>query len=188
MSDVTTAPAAAGEQQQAQPAGNPMRAIRIAKVVINIGVGASGERLEKAVRLLEQLSGQKPSVRNAKSTIRGFGIHRGEPIAAMVTMRGRRALDLLNRLLDSRGRRIDARSFDGRGNVSFGIREHIDIPGIKYDPEIGIFGMDVSVSLERSGYRVARRRRARSSIGRSQIVGRDDAVEFFRSQLGVEVV
>ncbi|MDP7981608.1 MAG: 50S ribosomal protein L5 [Conexivisphaerales archaeon] len=169
------------------PVGNPMRTVRIAKVVLNIGVGASGERLEKAVKLLENMSGQTPSVRNAKSTIRGFGIHRGEPIAAMVTLRGRKALELLNRLLDARGRRILERSFDNRGNVSFGIKEHIDIPGMKYDPEIGIFGMDVSVSLERPGYRVARRRRARSSVGKDHVVSREDAINFFRTQLNVEV-
>ncbi len=176
------------EVQQEAPRENPMRAIRIGKVVLNIGVGTSGERLEKAARLLELMTGQKPSIRRARRTIRGFGIHRGEPIAAMVTLRGKKALELLNRLLDSRGRRIPERSFDSRGNVSFGIKEHIDIPGMKYDPEIGIFGMDVSVTLERPGYRVARRRRARSSIGKRHLVTREEAINFFRTQLNVEVV
>ncbi len=175
------------EAPAAQAPENPMRRIKVGKVVINIGVGTSGERLEKAVRLLRQLTGQEPSIRRARKTIRGFGIHRGEPIAAVVTLRGRRALELLNRLLDARGRRIPERSFDALGNVSFGIKEHIDIPGMKYDPEIGIFGMDVSVSLERPGYRVARRRRARSSVGRRHLVTREEAIEFFRTQLGVEV-
>ncbi|MGC8555850.1 MAG: 50S ribosomal protein L5 [Conexivisphaera sp.] len=175
------------QPEQPAPAENPMRAIRLDKVVLNIGVGTSGERLEKASRLLEQLTGQSPSVRTARKTIRGFGIHRGEPIAVVVTLRGRRALELLNRLLDARGRVIPERSFDERGNVSFGIREHIDIPGVKYDPEIGIFGMDVSVSLRRPGYRVALRRRARSSIGKRHVVSRDEAINFFRTQLNVEV-
>ncbi|MFP3292845.1 MAG: 50S ribosomal protein L5 [Nitrososphaeria archaeon] len=183
-------PVASAEVQQAEAPRpeNPMRTVRIEKVVLHIGVGTSGERLEKAARLLEQLSGQKPSIRKAKKTIKGFGIHRGEPIAAMVTLRGRKALEMLNRLLDARGRRIPESSFDGRGNVSFGIKEHIDIPGVKYDPEIGIFGMDVSVALSRPGYRVARRRRARSYVGRDHVVSREDAINFFRTQLNVEVV
>lgn len=166
---------------------NPMRRIKIGKVVINIGVGASGERLEKAVKLLERLTGQKPSIRKAKKTIKGFGIHRGEPIAAVATLRGRKAEELLDKLLEARDRRIPAKSFDELGNLSFGIKEHIDIPGVKYDPEIGIFGMDVSVTLERPGYRVARRRRARSSIGKNHYVTRDEAIQFFREKLNVEV-
>ncbi len=166
---------------------NPARRIKLGKIVINIGVGSSGERLEKAVKLLEQLTGQEPSIRKSRRTVKGFGTRKGEPIAAVVTLRGERAIQLLDRLLEARGRRIPERSFDGTGNVSFGIKEHIDIPGVKYDPEIGIFGMDVSVTLERSGYRVARRKRARSTVGRDHIVKREDAIEFFRGQFNVEV-
>ncbi len=169
-------------------ASNKMLEPRIAKVVVNIGVGSSGERLEKAAKLLEQLTGQKPSLRRAKRTIREFGVRRGEPIAVMVTLRGSRAYEFLNRVLTAVGGRIKYSSFDDYGNVSLGIKEHIVLPGMKYDPDIGIFGMDVTVKLERPGYRVMRRRRCRSRIPRRHRVSRDEAVAFFITRLGVKVV
>lgn len=169
-------------------ASNKMLEPRVAKVVINMGVGASGERLEKAAKLLEQLAGQKPSLRRAKRTIKEFNIKKGEPIAVAVTLRGSKALEFLDKALAAIGRRIKYSSFDDYGNVSFGIREHIVLPGAKYDPDIGIFGMDVTVKLERPGYRVMRRRRCRSSIPRRHRVSREEAAVFFMTKLGVKVV
>jgi len=133
---------------------NVMRNIRIGKVVINIGVGKSGEPIERATKVLEEITGQKPSSRLARDTIRDFGIHKGEPIAVMVTLRKNRAVEVLKKLLAAKNNQVKASSFDNFGNVSFGIREHIDIPGIRYNPEIGIWGMDVAIVLERPGYRV----------------------------------
>lgn len=167
---------------------NRMLEPRIAKVVVNIGVGTSGERLEKAARLLEQLTGQKPSYRRAKRTIKEFNIKRGEPIAVVVTLRGARATSFLERALAAVGRRIKYSSFDDYGNVSFGIREHIMLPGAKYDPEVGIFGMDVTVKLERPGYRVMRRRRCRSTVPRRHRVSKVEAAVFFMTRLGVKVI
>ncbi|MEM1622540.1 MAG: 50S ribosomal protein L5 [Sulfolobales archaeon] len=161
---------------------------RVAKVVVNIGVGASGEKLEKAAKLLEQLTGQKPSLRRAKRTIKEFNIKKGEPIAVAVTLRGPRALEFLNRALAAIGRRIKYSSFDDYGNVSFGIKEHIMLPGAKYDPNIGIFGMDVTVKLERPGYRVMRRRRCRSSVPKRHRVSKEEAAVFFVTKLGVKVI
>jgi len=166
---------------------NPMREPRIGKVVVNITVGASGEPLNKAMTILEQLTGQRPCMRRAKRTIRTFGIRKNEPIACMVTLRGERAEAFLRRALEAVGNRISPRSFDGNGNFAFGIKEHIDIPGTRYDPNLGIVGMDVMVSVERPGYRVARRRRARAKVGRSHRVTREEAVEFIRNRFGTEV-
>ncbi len=140
---------------------NPMLKPRIAKVVINIGVGSAGERLQKAARVLEMLTGQKPVYRKAKRTIRDFGIYRGENIAVMVTLRREKAIEFLKKAFEAVGWKLKASSFDRFGNVSFGIEEHISIPGVKYDPEIGIFGMDIAIAIERPGYRITRRRRCR---------------------------
>jgi large subunit ribosomal protein L5 len=134
-----------------QIAENPMRRLKLEKVVVNIGVGKSGEPLQKASMVLEELFGQKPSVRRAKKTIKDFGIKRGEPIGVVVTLRGQKAVEALKRLLQAKGNTIPASSFDEHGSVSFGIKEHIDIPGVKYKPELGIFGMDVSVFITRPG-------------------------------------
>jgi large subunit ribosomal protein L5 len=166
---------------------NPMLRPRIAKVTVNIGVGESGERLQKAAKVLEMLTGQKPSVRRAKKTIRDFGIRKGEPIAVMVTLRGEKAVEFLKRVLHAVGYRLRASQFDEFGNVSFGIKEHILIPGVKYDPEIGIFGMDVAITVERPGFRVMRRRRARRPIPRIHRVTKEEAMLLLHELLGVTI-
>jgi len=167
---------------------NPMLKPRIAKVTVNIGVGESGERLQKAAKVLKDLTGQEPSVRYARRTIKEFGIRKGEPIAVVVTLRGERAKNFLEKALEAIGRRIKASSFDDYGNVSFGIREHIMLPGVKYDPNIGVFGMDVAVTLERPGFRVMRRRRRRSRIPRRHRVSKLEAITYFIKELNVRVV
>ncbi|MGI0083826.1 MAG: 50S ribosomal protein L5, partial [Nitrososphaerales archaeon] len=98
------------------------------------------------------------------------------------------AYDVLKLLLQSRENKIQSSSFDDFGNCSFGIKEHIEIPGVRYNPEIGIFGLNASVVLERSGYRVARRTRAQAKIGKKHRVHRDEATAFFRDNFGVEVL
>jgi len=170
-----------------QVESNPMREISIEKVVVNVAVGKSGEPLEKAKKILEELTGSRPAVRNAKKTIRDFGIHKGEPIAVIATLRKEKGVELLKRLLVAKNNRLKASSFDGYGNVSFGIKEHIDIPGVKYKPELGIIGMDVCITLERKGYRVARRKLRKSKIGKEHRVRKEEAIEFFKG-FGVEVV
>lgn len=168
--------------------GHPMRRVFIGKVVVHIAVGESGERLANAAKVLEMLTGQKPTLRKAKKSIKEFGIRRGENIACMVTLRGARAYEFLKRALAAVNYTVKRSSIDEKGNFSFGIREHIQIPGVKYDPTVGIFGMDVIVALERPGYRVARRRRRRSPIGEDHYVTKEEAIEFIRKVLGAQVV
>jgi len=167
---------------------NPMRMLRIEKVVINSCIGAAGARLEKAAKILEMLTGQKPEFRKAKKTIKGFGIYRGQPIAVRVTLRKRRAVEFLEKALKAVNNTLKASSFDENGNFSFGIKEQLDIPGTKYDPELGIIGMDVCVHISRPGLRVALRRRARSRMGSSHRVTREEAMEFMREAFGVRIV
>jgi large subunit ribosomal protein L5 len=167
---------------------NVMKNIRIGKVVINIGVGKSGEPIERAKKAIEEIAGQKPSERNAKDTVRDFGIHKGEPIGVMVTLRKEKAMEILKKLLAAKNNQVKGSSFDNFGNISFGIREHIDIPGVKYKPEIGIVGMDVAIALERPGYRVSRRSRIPAKIGKEHRISKDDAIAFFKEKLSVEIV
>lgn len=166
---------------------HPMRRIHVGKAVLNIGVGKSGEALERAKQVLAELSPQTPSTRMAKKTIRDFGIHQGEPIGVAVTLRGQRAEETVKRLLEAKDRKLSTSSFDSFGNCSFGIREHIEIPGAKYKPEVGIFGLNVSVVLERPGFRVARRKRARAAVGVRHRVTRDEAIGFFQEHFGLQV-
>jgi len=165
---------------------NPMKEIHVSKVVINIGVGKSGDPVEKAKNALSELTGKTPSVRGAKKSVRDFGIHKGEPIGAMVTLRRTDATNFLRRIMESKGNVIKNSSFDNNGNISFGIHEHIDIPGTKYNPDIGIFGMDVCAALMRPGYRISKRRNP-SKIGKNHKITKDESIEFFKTQFGVEV-
>ena len=171
------------EQQMTQS----MKRIAVDKVVVNIGVGKSGEPVEKAKKALTELTGNKPTVRGAKKTVRDFGIHQGEPIGAMVTMRRDQAIEFLKRVIAAKKNTLKGSSFDDFGNISIGIHEHIDIPGTKYNPEIGIFGMDVNVVLVRPGYRIARKSRKRARIGKSHRITKEDAINYFKEQYGAEV-
>lgn len=169
------------------PRKSPMQELMLGKVVVNITTGQSGEQLERANTIIEQMTGQRPCNRKAKRTIRTFGIRRGEPISCMVTLRGSKAEGFLKRALTAVGNTVPFRSFDKYGNFAFGIREHIDIPGMRYDPQLGIVGMDVMVSVERPGYRVARRKKGRSKVGRVHRVTEKDAAEFIRNRFGTRV-
>ena len=167
---------------------DPMRTIRIGKVVLNIGVGRSGEAIERARRVIEDLVKQKASSRKAKKSIRDFGVHKGEPIGMMVTLRGQKAMETLGLLLKARENKVPTTAFDDFGNCSFGIKEHIEIPGVRYSPEIGIFGMNVSAVLDRPGYRISKRNRAPGKVGKSHRVTRDESIDFFKRNFGIEVV
>lgn len=164
---------------------NPMRKPRIEKVVINFGVGASGEKLVKATTVLESLTGQKPVQNKSKKTIRDWGIRKGEPISCKVTLRGEKAYDFLRRILEVVEMRLEYRSIDKMGNFAFGIKEHIEIPGVRYDPQLGIFGMDVCVTIERPGYRVKRRRNMSKRIPRSHKITKEETIIFMEEEFGL---
>ena len=155
-----------------------MKEIKIGKVVVNIGVGQSGQPLSNAMQILQQVTGQQPNQRTAKQSIRPWGIRKGEPMACAVTLRGEKAEEFLQKAFTAVRHRINPRSFDKDGNFAFGIKEHIDIPGTRYDPQMGIIGMDVAVTLERPGYRVTRRKRANSKVGSSHRITPDEAREY----------
>jgi large subunit ribosomal protein L5 len=169
---------------EAQPMLKPM----IEKVVVNLNVGKSGEPLEKASNVLQQLTDQMPVKKKAKKTIRDFGIRQGEPIAAVVTLRKQRAIDFLKKVLPVVDNKISSSSFDKQGNFAFGIKEHIEIAGVRYDPDVGIFGMDVCVTMARPGYRVKMRRRQKAQVGRKHVLTPEEAIVFVRQNLGVEIV
>ena len=171
-----------------QTTENPMKKISLEKVVLNMGLGRSGDIIEIAKTALQQISGKNPTAREAKETQRDWGVRKGEPIGVAVTVRGDDAKELLKRLLEAKGYQVRGRSFDNFGNYSFGIREHIDIPGVKYDPKIGIMGLGVSVTLTRPGYGIRTRSKHKASVGKKHIISSDEAKEYLVNEFGVTVV
>lgn len=166
---------------------NVMQKPVIEKVVVNIGVGESGEKLIKAETLLQVLTGKKPVRTVTSHKIPAWGLRKDEAIGCKITLRGEVANEILERLLYAKDLKIKESSFDAHGNLSFGIGEYIDIRDMKYDPEIGIFGMDVCVTIKRPGFRVTRRKRAKSRISKSEYVTKEESIQLMKEKFGVEI-
>ena len=153
-----------------------------------MGIGKSGDPIEIGKKALEQISGKKPNARMAKKSQRDWGVRKGEPIGIAVTIRGNDATELLKKLLVAKDNQIEERVFDNEGNLSFGIKEHIDIPEIKYDPKIGILGLEVSVSLTRPGFNIKLRSKHKTKIGKNHRITKNDAIKFLIEEFGVKIV
>merc|ERR1712151_107269 len=156
-----------------------MKEMRIQKLCINICVGESGDRLVRAGKVLEALTGQTPVFSKARYTVRSFGIRRNEKISVHCTVRGAKAEEILEKGLKVKEYELRQRNFSETGNFGFGIAEHIDL-GIKYDPSIGIYGMDFYVVLARPGFNVAYRRRKKSRVGYRHKITKQDAMKWFQ--------
>jgi large subunit ribosomal protein L5 len=162
-----------------------MRAPRVEKVVVHMAVGEGGRELANAEEILAEVAGQEPVRTVAKNTIGEFGVREGDPIGAKVTLRGDLAEEFLETALPLV--EIDRSQFDENGNFSFGVEEHTDFPSQEYNPNIGIYGLDVTVNLVRPGYRVRKRDKVSRAIPPNHRLTVGDAVAFVESNYGVEV-
>ena len=167
---------------------NAMRQLHVEKVVVNIGVGEAGERLVKAEKVLEMVTGHKPVETISKTVNRDLGIRVGMPLGCKVTLRGEDAEEFVKRALVIREMRVPEYSFDKEGNMSFGISDYTDFEGMKYDPEIGIFGMDISVVLRRVGNRITQRALLQRRIPKSHRVDREEAIQYMKDTFEVKVI
>ncbi len=164
---------------------NPMQEVRLEKVTLNMGAGEAGPKLEKCKKIMEVISGKKVVITKTKK--RTTFMAKNRPIGVKVTLRGEEAMEMLKKLLAAVENKLKTSQFDESGNFSFGIKEYIHIPGMRYDPDVGMLGLDVCVTLEKPGYRVKKRRIRPGKIGKNQVIRKEEAVEWVKKNLGVEM-
>ncbi|MEA2056072.1 MAG: 50S ribosomal protein L5 [Candidatus Thermoplasmatota archaeon] len=161
---------------------------KIEKVTVNIGVGEAGERLKKAETVIQNITGHKPIQTLSRTTSKDWGLRKRMPIGCKVTLRRNAAENFLKEALATRENKMAEYSFDGEGNLSFGIPDHTLFKDQRYDPDIGIFGMDVCITMEKPGHRIKRRRQLRRKVPHRQRVQREETMEFFTKAFSVEVI
>jgi large subunit ribosomal protein L5 len=162
---------------------NKMRDIRIEKIVLNIGLGSSGN-IENAMKILKEITGMKPVITRTHRR-NTFGVAKGKPIGCKVTIR-KNTNEMLKRLLMAKENILKEENFDKNGNFAFGVHEYIDVPGVEYDPQVGIIGFDVCVTLERPGYCI-KRKKPLKKIGRSHLITKEEAIKFVKENFGVKI-
>jgi len=162
-----------------------MREPRIEKVVVHSAVGRGGEPLGHAETILEEITGQQSVRTRARSTIGEFDVREGDPIGAKVTLRGAAAESFLETALELVD--LSRSQFDDEGNLSFGIAEHTEFPSQEYDPTVGIFGLDVTVTVTRPGYRVTKRDARTRPLPASHRMTAADAAAFLEREFDVSI-
>jgi len=165
-----------------------MKKIKIEKLTLNVGTGKDQALLEKAMRLLKNITGIEPVKTVTTKRIPSWGVRPGLPIGTKITLRNNEQIvELLTRFIKAKEGRLAKSCFDTHGNVAFGIHEYIDIPGLDYDPKIGIIGFQICVTLERPGYALKRKKIGAKSIGQKHQITQDEAIDFFKNEFKIEV-
>lgn len=167
---------------------NPMKNPHIVKCVVNIGVGKGGEELRKARKVIEMVTGQEPVDTISKITNADLDVREDQPVGTKVTLRGTKAYEFLKEAFWVKEDMILEDSFDEYGNFSFGISDYTDFKGKSYNPNIGIFGMDISVELARKGQRVKRRVKQPKRIPDKHRLTKQEGIDFVEKAFGVEVL
>lgn len=165
---------------------NIMKRIEIEKITLNIGVGEPGDRLDKSMKLMETITGAKPVQTKTMKRIPSWNLRPRLAIACKVTLRGKKATDVLKRLFSAVDNKILASKFDQTGNFSFGVSEYLNIPDMEYDVDVGIIGLEVAVTLKRPGFRI-KNRLNKSKLGKSHKITKKESIEFINKQFNIEI-
>ena len=166
---------------------NKMQEVRIEKVTLNIGAGKDQNKLEKGVMLIKAITGVVPVKTVTNKRIIGWGLRPGLPIGCKVTLRKKQALELIPRLLSAKDNVLKKSQFDENGNLSFGIPEYIDIGGAKYDPKIGVMGLEVCITFDKAGYRVKKRKVCKAIVNKRHRITKAEAMEFMKKMFKVKI-
>jgi len=160
---------------------NVMRTPKITKVVLS--AGDKDKELDKAVQLLKLVSERNPQIVKSgpRRRIPAFGVKPDMPLGTNVTVRGKDAVKLLKKLLGAIDNQLKKKQIS-ENTFSFGIQEYIEIPGVEYVREIGIKGFNVTVSFERAGFRVARKKIKSGKIGKNQRIPKEEIIKFMEDE------
>ncbi|HYD03495.1 MAG TPA: 50S ribosomal protein L5 [Alphaproteobacteria bacterium] len=164
---------------------NPMRNVKVQKLTLNIGTGKDQVALEKAQKLLNTITGVVSVRTITQARIAAWGLRPGLPIGVKATMRKDLATKLIPKLLYAKDMKLSDNNFDDNGNVSFGIKEYIDIMDAKYDPDIGSMGLQCSITLDRPGTRIKNRKLLKRVVPVHHRVSKADAIKFMKEQFKV---
>jgi large subunit ribosomal protein L5 len=167
---------------------NPMLKVYVEKITLNIGAGKDEDKLKRGIKLLKTITGSEPVKTMTQKRIPSWGLRPGLIVGCKFTMRGKKANELLKRLLEARDNKVKTSQFDENGNLSFGIAEYIDIPGVEYDPEIKIMGLEVAVTLSRPGYHISKRKVNPRKIPTSHRIQQNEAIQFMKEEFHVETI
>src|SRR3989344_1287656 len=167
---------------------NAMKEIKLEKVTLNIGVGGDANKLDKSMKLLQAITNSKPVKTVTYKRIPTWGVRPGLPIGCMVTIRGKKAEEMLIRLFASVANKLNYKKFDNHGNLSFGIKEYIDIPGVKYDADLGIIGLEAAITLKRAGFRIKNRKIRKKKIPTKHKIPKEESMNFVKEKFGVSLI
>lgn len=161
---------------------NPMRTINIDKVVL--GIGGTGDDLEKGFQLLKIITGRTPKKTKSRKRIPSLGVRPNLEVGAIVTIRNKPE-EVLKRMLSARDNILNEKNVD-KNNFSFGIKEYIEIPGIEYQREIGIRGFDVTVTFSRAGRRVKLKKIKKGKLPEKQNITKEEIIKFMEDNFGTK--
>jgi large subunit ribosomal protein L5 len=167
---------------------NIMRTIKISKLTLNVGAGKDQKVLEKGVKLIKHITGLDPVKTITNKRLQAWGLRPGLPIGCKITIRDQDKIHaLINRLLDAKEFTLSKRQFDKNGNIAFGITEYIDIGETEYNPEIGMMGLEVCITLQRPGFRIRDRRIKSAKIPNKHRITQDESISFMKDNFKVQI-
>lgn len=166
---------------------NKMREIRIEKVTLNVGAGKDQKVLDKGVKLLKNITGTEPVKTITNKRIQGWGLRPGLPIGCKITLRKEEAEKLIPRILYAKDNVLGEDCFDDNGNISFGIPEYVDIKDAKYDTEIGMMGLQASITLTRPGFRIKNRKLKNKKIHQNHKIPKQEAMDFMKKKYSAKI-
>jgi large subunit ribosomal protein L5 len=166
---------------------NKMKEIKVEKVTLNVGAGKDQKVLEKAVKLMTNLTGIAPVKTITTKRLQAWGLRPGLPIGCKLTLRGEQAKKLIPRLIHAKDNLLSDKCFDNYGNISFGLPEYMDIKDAKYDPEIGMMGLQASITLTRPGFRIRNRKIRSAKVSKTHQIKQEESINFMKEKYSVKI-